>query len=197
MKKFLAMLLASVMVIAMCACAKEEPTEDVGMPNPVHECTKEEMLKATGMDIDAPEGATDVEYYYIDTDSDPIAQVKFELNDEEFCYRAQTTDITSLVGEIKSGEDTSAEELQSSLEKAVATGAALAGLHYEWPTAASVDAPAGREGVYAISNDDEGFIAWLDVVPGVLYSLEMDDATIDGLLDTAELVFVPMQGNVG
>lgn len=197
MKKIIAILLAMVMVFAMCACAKEEPEDTTGVANPVHQCTKEEMLEATGMDIDAPEGATEVEYSYIDTDSDPIAQVEFELNDEEFCYRAQSTAVTSLVESFEQDENIEEGALQDALNKGVATGAALAGLNYEWSAAASVDAPAGREGVYALNGDDEGFIAWLDVVPGVLYSLAMDDATIDGLLDTAELVFVPMQGEVG
>lgn len=198
MKKLLTILLAMTMVFAMCACAKEKSEETTEVANPVHECSKQEMLEATGMDIDAPEGATEVEYFYIDNEDAAIAQVKFELNDEEFCYRAQETGITALSEQVSEDEFVPEDELKESLDNAVATGATLAGLDYKWDVAALVDVPANREGVYAIHSDDEGFIAWLDVVPGVLYSLSVeDDATIDLLMNTAEAIFVPMQGEVG
>lgn len=198
MKKILVVMLALMMTIVMCACGNTTSEETSEVANPVHECTKQEMLEATGMDIDAPEGATDVEYAYIDNDEAPIAQVEFELNDQDFCYRAQSTAITSLVADISEEEFVPEEDLQKSLDDAVATGAALAGLNFKWTGCASVDVPASRDGVYALNEGDEGFIAWLDVVPGVLYSLSVeDDATIDLLLDSAELVFVPMQGEVG
>lgn len=179
MKKFLVIMLAGIMAIAMCACGSE-PEETTEVANPVHECTKQEMLEATGMNIDAPEGATDVEYGYIENDESPIAEVEFEINDIEYCYRAQSTGITEL------GQD---------IGKATETGAVLAGLNYKFKAGALVDAPQGREGVYAYNEDDEGFICWLDVVPGVLYTLSVeDDASIAALLDFSETLFVPMQG---
>lgn len=183
MKKILVLLMAMMMTLAMCACGNDAAEETSEVANPVHECTQQEMLEVTGMSLDAPEGATDVEYGYIENGEEPIAEVEFEFNDIDYCYRAQSTGETSL------GTD---------MSKAIETGSALAGLNYEFKAGALVDAPQGREGIYAYNEGKAGFICWLDVVPGVLYSLSVEeDASIAALLDFAETVFVPMQGEVG
>lgn len=180
MKKFLVIMLAGIMAVTMCACGEKE---EVSIANPVHECSKQEMLEVTGMDIDAPAGATDVEYGYIENGENPIAEVEFEINDIDYYYRAQSTAETSLGGDMMA---------------AIEAGSTLAGLNYEFKAGALVDAPQGREGVYAYNEDQAGFIAWLDVVPGVMYALAVEeDASVAALLDFSETLFVPMQGEVG
>ena len=184
MKKLLVTLLAVIMAFAMCACgetAEEEPS--AGLANPVTECTAEEMLEATGFNLAAPENATDVRYFYISAEGlEPIAQVQFTVNDNEYCYRAQATAET---------------EIMKSIDTATEAGNTLSGLNYEWKAGAMVDV-SYCEGVCAFNEGSAGFVSWLDVVPGVLYSLGMNDhCTQDTLLDMAESIFVPLQGDVG
>lgn len=48
------------------------------------------------------------------------------------------------------------------------------------------------------NEDGEGKIIWFDIVPGLLYSLHMDQgASREALLDLAGQLFVPAQGEVG
>ena len=52
----------------------------------------------------------------------------------------------------------------------------------------------GRVGMYCMEKD-RGFIAWLDVVPGILYNLCMEKGANQEILQNlAETVFVPLQG---
>lgn len=195
MKKITAMLLALVLVFGLCACgSKEQPS--ASLANPVHEGTLDEVMAATGIILDVPENATEVVYAYIDADY-PISQVTFRLDGKDYCYRAQPTSalsITDSVGDVNSD----AEDLMKALSDCTNVGAVLSGMHYEWKSAALVDLESSREGVVAFNEGKEGFIAWLDVVPGVLYSLSMDNgATQDLLMTTADACFVPLQGNAG
>lgn len=196
MKKLFAILLAAVMVFAMCACGDKSAEEESQVANPITECTYDEMLEKTGIDIKAPDNAEDIQYSYIESeDSEIIAQVSFELNDEEFCYRAQPTAATSIMTSV--GEDGlyMADDLAAALNEGVNIGAQLSGLNYKWKASASIDIQH-CEGVAAFNEDEVGFVSWLDVVPGVLYSLSMDDdANQDVLMNTAEQIFVPLQGD--
>ena len=198
MKKLVAMLLATMMVFALCACGQDE-TETEGMANPVHECSYEELVEVTGIDIAAPEAATDVTYSYIDMeDADPIAQVQFTFEGHAYNYRCQSTTVTSLMTEITDQGATIADDLIESLQEGINVGQQLAGIYYdEWSGGAAVEVQ-DREGIVAYNDGEAGFIAWLDVVPGFMYSLSMnEDCTQDLLMTTADEIFVPMQGEVG
>ena len=196
MKKILTLTLALILAISLCACGKE-PAASATVANPVHEGTPEEILEATGIRLDAPEGATGAVYAWIEGDA-PISQVIFQLDGKEYCYRAQPTAVLSITASIGEDEAT-ASDLLKTLNDGTNVGAVLAGMYYdEWKSAALVDLASSREGVVAFNDGKEGFIAWLDVVPGVLYSLSMDKgATQDLLMNTADTCFVPLQGNAG
>lgn len=196
--KILAMIMAGAMMIGMCACGSSEEAagENANVENPIHECTYEEMMEATGIDISAPDESEDVVYAVIDgvsEDQSPIAQVEFECGDKEYCYRAQSTSVTSMTADVDQNE-VDPSKLLESLEKCTNAGAALAGMYCKWKACALVDVD-GRDGVIAFNEGKEGMIAWLDVVPGIMYSLTTEeDANQQDLMAMAEMLFVPMQG---
>ena len=197
MKKLLVIMLSAMMVFAMCACGAKEEEPDAGLPNPVTECTQEELLETTGFDLVAPEGAEDVAYSYISAEGEEtIAQMIFTVDGKEYCYRAQPTAVTSIMSGIdEKGEVITAESIQDALESGINIGAALSGMNYEWKACATVDVQH-CEGICAFNEGKAGFISWLDVVPGILYSLSMDDGCAqDNLMNLAEAIFVPVQGD--
>ena len=196
MKKLLVIVLSAMMVFAMCACGAKEEEPDAGLPNPVTECTQEELLEVTGFDLAAPADAENVAYSYIAVEGEEtIAQLIFTVDGKEYCYRAQPTAITSMFGSVREDENASADSLTEALQNAVGIGAALAGLNYEWEGMATVDV-SYCEGVSANNDGKAGFISWLDVAPGILYSLGMNDGcTQDLLINMADSIFVPVQGD--
>lgn len=199
MKRMLVLVMAIAMVAVMCACGSKEAEGDEGIANPiVTVADANELTEATGISLDAPEGAADVAYAYCQPEDGSIefAQVTFKLDGNEFCYRAKDAgDITEITA--SPDENASTDDLMSALENGTNIGAELAGMNYEWKSAGTIDIQ-GRAGVDAFNKNGPGFVAWLDVVPGYLYSLSMDDnATQDILMDVANKSFVPMQGEVG
>ena len=163
--------------------------EETGMVNPMTEVTQEELVQQTGIDLPAPEGATDVEYFVVDTDELTIAQMDFTLDGQTFELRAASTGMTDLSvgGSMEEGPD---------LEGFNSDEGNISGLYYEWTTAGT-DLIADRSAQYKIADkEDVGYIAWVDAVPGILYNLSMmNDVTHDALRETAEKVFVPVQGD--
>ena len=198
MKKSIILLLCVTLVLSFCACGKtsESQQPSAGMPNPVHECTEEELVQVTGIGLKAPEGAENAAYYYIDSEDAPISQVMFTLGKKAYCYRAQPVSATSLSGFAAENIDASAVDLSDELNAAAQAGASLAGYFGDWECAGLTDVAGSREGVFAFNDGKDGFIAWLDVVPGVMYSLSMSKGASQMLLqETAELCFVPLQGD--
>lgn len=202
---FVSAALAVVLSVSLCGCgstgetsAETAPKEEhfAGMANPLHECAEGELVTVTGIGLEAPEGAKNVKYFYIDTGNNPISQVLFDLDGKSFCYRAQSTAVTSIEA-FAEGADP-AEELGEALSRCVNVGAALSGMHYDWKTAERTDVAGSRKAVMGYNDGKEGFISWLDVVPGVLYSLSVDQGASGACLtEMAELCFVPLQGDVG
>ena len=156
--------------------------------NPMTEVTQQELVERTGIDLPAPEGATDVTYFVVDTDEYTIAQMDFTLDGQPYELRAAATGMTEL-DPAKTGED------EMDLIGFDFDAGDISGLYYEWTTAGT-DLVADRSGLYRIADkDDVGYIAWLDVAPGILYNLSMtSNASHEALLETAEKVFVPVQG---
>lgn len=196
--KIAALSLAAVMVMSLCSCGAKDPEENTGLANPIVETDAEGLVQATGISLDAPEGAEDVTYAYINQGEGEnlIAQVSFSLNGKSYNYRAVSTSETVLVAATDPNEDL--DKFTESIHNGIQMGAQLAGLNYEDWNAETIVEIAARQGVYGQSHEDVTFVAWLDVVPGFLYSLTATDSVDqDTLLKTAESAFVPMQGEVG
>ena len=147
---------------------KETDTPTVGMPNPVHEVDEEGLAAATGITLPAPEGAVDPRWSYIDQTGDvPISQLNFILNGDEAYLRAQPT------GELEAGD--------------------ISGLYYDWPE--PTEAKVGYCDAKVYTNGESGYIAWLDVAPGILYNLGMTKgASAEKLAALANAAFSPLQG---
>ena len=90
-KTLMAIALAVILCLGVTACGSqsEEQGEETQTPNPMTEVSKDQMVKDTTVDIDAPEGATDVKYFTIkQEDGSLMAHVAFKYNDKDFFYRA-------------------------------------------------------------------------------------------------------------
>ena len=167
--------MALVLVFAVCLAASgmlqsfaDEPT--AALMNPLHEGTKESVLEATGFAMTAPEGAQNVMYFTIDqTDSRPIAEMRFELDGKNYTYRM----------------------------KGAAAFEDISGFYYTWEEQTKGKVEYVNADLYW-NIDKEGMILWYDVVPGVMYSLTMDTGADPLALCTmADLLFYPLQGDDG
>ena len=161
---------------------------EAGMVNPMTEVTRQELMDQTGIDLPTPEGATDVTYFVVDTDEFTIAQMDFTLDGQPYELRAASTGMTEL-SPVQTGED------EMDIEGIDFDTGDISGLYYEWTTAGT-DLVADRSGIFRIADkEDVGYIAWLDAAPGILYNLSMtSNVSHEALKETAEKVFVPMQG---
>lgn len=192
MKKIIAALLAATLIIGLCACggnSSDGTTEAIGMPNPIKEvASADELHVATGIAIDAPEGATEVRYSYIEGEN-ATAQVDFTLLDQQFCYRAQATGLTdmNLPTELNEAEELDVTKIDDSAFN-------ISGLFYEWSSARPASVQE-RTGVCLIAEEGAGYVAWLDVAPGILYTLGTNEnADPVTLITVADQSFVPVQG---
>lgn len=188
-----AVLMAVVMTMGLIACGSEKEAEaNVGLANPIVECTHDEMVQATGMPIDAPEGAKDVSYTYINTDV-KIAQVTFVYNGKEYCYRAKPTSEILNMG--SSDDDSTLLGVMLNMEESIKQGEELSGLYEDW-SGGGMATVSYCEAAYKMSKSKVGFITWFDVVPGILYSLSCDKCkSYEDLVDVAQIAFVPAQGD--
>lgn len=134
--------------------------------------TASQILRATGLNVAvAPENAENITYNAFLLDDLTVAETTFQIGGINYSYRMSATlellDDFMDISEIdKSFEQTSESEIF-------------------WCRA-------------KLSYDDggQGKIVWFDLVPGILYSLSMDQgASEDVLLDMAAQLFVPAQEN--
>lgn len=206
LKKLLAMATISAMIFALGACSgtttetgdSEGGGTEAGAANPVHECSYEDMIQASGIDVAAPDNATDVVYSYIENGDTTMSQVVFKLDGREFCYRGESTQLTAYPGlGGDSDEDVKDSAGEVNFEAAIEEATKLSGMYFEWESVGGTNMEKNEcMAVYGLNDGKEGFISWLDVVPGVIYSLSVDQGASQELLEnTANLVFIPMQGN--
>lgn len=137
--------------------------------SPIYDVSLDELLKATNLSLLPVEGAEDVNYAIIDQGSKgKMAEMNFIMDGKNYCYRAMiTNDISPF--------DTS-------------------GLYYKWDVTEDVKVNY-CDATYE-SCDDASAIYWLDVVPGVVYSLSVIQPTEKSeLVDLANQIFVPTQGD--
>lgn len=136
--------------------------------------TAQDLLETLGYGVAvAPEGAEDLLYNAFALNGLVVGETEFTLNGVRCSYRmAQTYEIAEDFADI-SGMDGSFQN-----ESACEIAWCPARLSFD-------DGGAGK-------------IVWFDVVPGLLYSLSMDrDASEEALLEMANQMFAPAQGDVG
>ncbi|MDO4976874.1 MAG: hypothetical protein Q4E53_06400 [Eubacteriales bacterium] len=182
--------MATIMAFSMIGCTGNnkkkihEPTTATTVVNPINEMSEEKMVEQTGVDLPIPEEATDVSYSVIEAKDGNIAQVDFTLEGQKMYLRACITSLTNLAD----------SDNEADLKEINTDNGDISGLFYNWNQAARVEVE-GRDAMIHVTNKGVGYIAWLDVVPGILYNLCMEEnANMENLQDFAEEVFVPMQG---
>lgn len=118
-------------------------------------------------DVNVPEGAADVKYFVIEDAYANMYQISYTLDGKDYCYRMQQSAETAAydMSGIYAGDWTTEEASVSYCDAVVMTGA------------------------------EGSVIYWLDVVPGINYTLSCaEQLTADELSEAASLLFVPMQG---
>ena len=136
------------------------------LPNPIEETTAEGITEASGFVLTAPEDAEDVKYAIINAD-EPTYEMSFTLDGKEYCYRVTPTVVVEAVDST--------------------------GLNYEWDYEDVT--VAGFDAKYA-SNDEATALYWLDIVPGINYSLGCDaNVAAEDMIALAETLFAPVQGD--
>ena len=163
-------------LLSLCGCGAEK-ANTATIANPWTDSDEKGVLEATGFDLVAPEGATDVIYSYMEEDK--MAQVTYNLDNASWVYRVKPA---------------------NSLED-------ISGMNYEWKYndngtvsgreavyMAWSDAPENAE--YIDSTQSVQVVNWYDVVPGVTYSLSASGTDLNGMdiQVFAEQLFVPLQG---
>lgn len=136
--------------------------------------TASQILRTTGLDVTvAPEAAKDITYNAFLLDGLTVAETTFDLDGVRFSYRMAATaelleDFTDISGMAGPFERISAGEVA-------------------WCRAKINYTP-----------DGPGRIIWFDVVPGILYSMSMDEGASDEtLLALANELFEPAQDSIG
>ncbi|MBQ0059269.1 MAG: hypothetical protein KBS83_04835 [Lachnospiraceae bacterium] len=181
------------------ACGKKaEPNEaqesaTVGMANPVHECDKDEMTQESSIDLDAPKGAENVKYSYIDGDKDQkIAQVEFTLDGHDYCYRAlRTSDIIKLTAD---DPNLTKEEMEAIKDSGIEIAQTQSGYYEMWNKYGNQPV-SYCDAIFMAKDGGAGVICWFDVVPGILYTLSTDNCpSTDTLVNVANSTFVSAQG---
>ena len=132
--------------------------------------TASQILRATGLDVTvAPKGAENITYNAFRLDGLTVAETTFQLDGITYAYRMAGTmelleDFKDISGMTESFAQTAAGEVF-------------------W-CRAKIRFDAGGQGK----------ILWFDLVPGILYSLSMDNgASAEALLDMANGLFEPAQ----
>lgn len=171
MKKAICILICAIMLtMCLCACGQTKTVEpeNIGMPNPLHESDRAGVLNATGFELNPPEGAEDIQYFYIDSES-PIAELRFVLDGRKYMYRAK-----------------GAVEFED-----------ISGMYFDWAEE-SGGSVLGRDAKISLIPGSEGIVLWYDIAPGVMYSLSVDSgAQAQALAEVASSVFEPVQGDAG
>lgn len=187
MKKVISILVVLVMaMVCMTACGGSQEEDSV-----IHEGTKEDVLQKTGVSLEAPNGADKINYYYIDNDPE-IAQAEFFFDGVGYVQRAEMTDVTDIMANTD-GTVSDESNIGEALESGKNVAADFCGMFEKWDKSGTTTV-CDRPAVYGLHEGGQGYIAWLDVAPGVMYSMSMDNkCSLDALKEMAEDCFIPMQ----
>lgn len=118
--------------------------------------------------INVPENASDVKFFIIDDGSSKINQMTYTLDGKEYCYRMQFTDETAAYD--------------------------MSGIYSDkWE---NEDTAVSYCDAVAMTCSEGSVIYWMDVVPGVNYTLSCaQQLSAAELSAAAEQLFAPMQGD--
>ena len=153
----------------------------------LHDISEQELIEKTGIDLPAPEGATDVVYSVLSASSEePVAEMAFTLDGKKAYLRAKNTDLIPPVMD----ESTDPAEFAKPDHFEEYN---ISGLYFEGDGFKSGEISYCTG--YASWTKDMGYVAWIDAAPGVLYNLGMESETDgDVLLALAQKAFSPLQG---
>ncbi len=170
MKKILAVLLAAALLCTFAACGKTEPanTNETAQDVGVANPMREVAAEELEFSVNVPEGAADVQYFVIEDGESKMDQVTFTLDGKDYCCRMQQT------GEV--------------------TAYDMSGIYADsWETE---DTAAAYCDAVAKTCAEGSVIFWLDVVPGINYTLSSSQQlTAAELSELATVLFAPMQGD--
>lgn len=155
--------LAGILLFTLSACgtkpaassaASENVASQPGIANPMKEIDFFEMVDSMGLPAQVPEDTEQANYYSITTGGYPIGQVNFTAAGTEYTLRLQMTDEVTLTD--------------------------ISGMYYTW--AEEHDVQVSYCNARLCKCEDAAVIYWLDIVPGIAYSL-----SVNGPVDTDEL----------
>ena len=146
---------------------------NTGMANPWVESSAEEIMEVLGLELAVPEGAENVTYYMNQDLS--MEEMRFNLDGCEYTARVCPATSTEI-------ED-------------------ISGMYYDWDNVEETDvSDLSAQIMFADTEDGQAeVILWLDVVPGLSYSLSTTGTDLNGLdiAVIASMVYQAMQGDVG
>ncbi|MBO7431010.1 MAG: hypothetical protein J6U56_08385 [Spirochaetia bacterium] len=137
--------------------------------NPVVESSSEEIQQKMGITFGIPKDAENIYYSII---AEKLAQMEFNWQGAECTARIKPSTSTEL-------ED-------------------ISGFYYEWNK--EVELPVGYNTATArwleIDGSTLGICIWQDIVPGLTYSVSMNqNATLENLFILANAIYIPVQGD--
>ncbi len=174
MKKILCLTLSAVLLLGLCACAKKEaPKASEEATQPVGAGLVNPLAQVSEAEmlipVNVPEGASDVQYFTITSGESVTYETRFTLDGRKLYTRTQMT------GELEPYD--------------------FSGLNYSF-TASDTEISGRAAKLYLC--DSCGFIAFVDVVPGVGYNVcSQDPIDAETLTALAEACFKPLQGEAG
>lgn len=197
MKKLISIAVAAVMVMSLVfatGCTVESNVSTTKTESHTKVCSQEEMVTNSGISLEAPNGADSIQYAYCEGDVQ-YAEATFTFDGATYIYRAQFTNATD-IGTCKDGTVAEGEDLETAVAENDNVGIELAGddISTSWEEGSYVDIQ-NRDGLFLKNDEDGGLVTWIDVAPGILYTMTMDTGcTQDKLVEMANDCFAPMQG---
>ena len=151
MKKIIALVMAAVMILSMTVYGTAAPENVTLINDAKYDMDAQALLEATGMSLSELEAiADDIRYNGIALSTDPIAEAEFVINGYHMRLRVKPI----LEVRLEEAED-------------------ISGLYYEWKEVRETE--VSYCSAILRSCDNITSVLWLNIVPGILYSLSSED----------------------